>query len=121
MNNDKKTVMIVDDSPYIVFELETILEEMGFDIIARAETGEDAVQMAKDFKPDIITLDIILPGISGIDALKQIIAEFPQTKIVMISAAGSREILFECLRSGAVDFIDKPFVKQKIFDTMIKL
>jgi len=118
---DKLKVLIADDSPIIRFELVDILEEFGCEIVGEAENGIQAVELFKQFEPDIVTLDIIMPEKDGITALKEILQIKPTAKIVMVTAMGSKQTLFECIKAGAFDFIEKPFVKEKVVLTLQKV
>lgn len=107
-------ILIIDDSPVARFELKTILENIGFTEIYEAENGEEGLSTARRVKPDLITLDIIMPGAGGIDILKKIKSESPHIKVIMISALGKQNTLVECIKSGAENFIIKPFLTEQI-------
>lgn len=118
---DKIKVLVVDDSDIIRFELMDILEEAGFEIVAEAENGVVGVSKFTELKPDVVTLDIIMPEKDGITALKEILQINPAAKVVMVTAMGSKQTLFECIKAGAFDFIEKPFVKDKVIRTLDKI
>ena len=107
-------VLIVDDSPIIRFELSDILEGLGFEIVGEAEDGEQAVLKYKELMPDVVTLDIVMPNKDGYYALKEIKNLNPNANVIMVTALSSKQVLKECLAAGAFDFIEKPFVKDKI-------
>ena len=117
---EKLKVLIAHDSPVIRFELMDIIEEYGFEVVGEAENGVQAVLMYQQLKPDFVTLDIIMPEKDGLAALREILAYKPTAKIVMVTAMGSKQTLFECIKLGAFDFIEKPFVKEKIIQTLQK-
>jgi len=105
-----KKILIVDDSPIVIFELSVILDEMGFTIAGEADNGEEALKKIEELKPDIITLDIIMPGINGFEILKQIKSLNPDIKVIMLSALGKQQTILDCLRAGADDFIVKEHI-----------
>jgi len=113
-------VIMIDDSPIVLFELQTILEELGFEILATASDGENGFRLIQSLQPDIVTLDIVMPGLDGVELLKRIISLNRQTKIIMISALGKHQTILECLKLGADNFIEKPFVKSQIIEVFKK-
>lgn len=117
----KLKVLIADDSTMIRFELTTMLEDMGLEIAGEAENGVQAVELYQQLKPDLVTLDIIMPEKDGITALKEILALDPSAKIVMVSAMGDKKSLLTCLSAGAFDFVEKPFVAEKVKHTINNL
>ena len=98
--------------------LKEILEEVGYSVIAEAANGEEAVKAYKQHKPDLVTLDITMPVMDGIEALKQLIAFDPNVKAIMITAAGQQSKLIEALKIGAKKFITKPFEKEEIVNNI---
>jgi len=107
-------IMIVDDAVFIRKVLKGILTELGYKVVAEASTGKDAIEQASKVKPDIITLDITLPDMSGIDVLREIKKVNPTVQIIMVSALSGQEAVMQALREGAVNYITKPFSKEKI-------
>lgn len=119
----KATVMVVDDSKMSRKILRNILEGAGYAVVAEATNGEEAVEVYKQCKPDVVTLDITMPKLDGIGALKQIMDIDKSAKVVMISAAGQQQRIIEALKLGAEKFITKPFEPNDVInniDTMIK-
>lgn len=112
--DSKGTILVVDDSKMSRSMLRQILEEVGYSVIAEAANGEEAVKAYKEQKPDMVTLDITMPIMDGIDALKQLLEINPDIKAVMITAAGQQSKLIEALKIGAKKFITKPFEKEEI-------
>ena len=104
-----KRVLIVDDALIMRKRIKDIAEKAGWEVAGEAADGEQAVAMYKQVNPDLVTLDIVMPKMDGVTALKQVMASDPEARIVMISAVDQREKLTECIRHGAVDFIVKPF------------
>ena len=107
-------VLIVDDSAFMRTVLRKMLEEEGFEIVAEAGNGLEAIKMAKEHQPDVITLDITMPEMDGITALPEIIAAAPKTKVIMCSAMGQQSMVVDAIKAGANDFIVKPFQKARV-------
>jgi two-component system chemotaxis response regulator CheY len=115
MNSQGKKVMIVDDSKAMIMLLKRILEGNGYQIIGEVQSGEEAVARYDELKPDLVTMDLILPGISGIDAVKRILQNDPKACIVAVSSVGGTpEKLMEALKAGARNVISKPFNPEKV-------
>ncbi len=110
----KETVLIVDDSRMSRMVLRNILEEMGYQIIGEAVDGEEGVHEYKRLSPDIVTLDVTMPKLDGIEALKQIMDYKPDATAIMITAAGQQKRIIEALKIGAKKFVTKPFDKTDI-------
>jgi two-component system chemotaxis response regulator CheY len=117
----KKKVLIVDDATFIRFTLRQMLEKNGFEIVAEAENGAVAVQKYREYQPDIITMDITMPELDGVTALKQIKAIDPKARIVMVSAMGQEAIVKEAIINGANYFIVKPFKEEQVLETLTKV
>ena len=109
-------VMIVDDALFMRNMLKDICERAGFEVVAEADNGETALEMYRVHRPDLVTMDIVMPKRSGIEALQDIMAEDPQARVVMVSALGQDSLVLEAVESGARDFIVKPFKEEKVLD-----
>ena len=107
-------ILIVDDSRTSRKILRSILEEKGHTVVDEAVNGEEGVRKFQEQKPDIVTLGITMPIVDGIEALKMIMALKKDAKVVMITAAGQKEKMVECVKNGASEFITKPFDKEEI-------
>ena len=107
MKSLDKKILIVDDERPIVEILKINLQKENY-IVFEAYDGEEAVSKYKEFKPDVVFMDIIMPKVTGLEALKQIIAEDPDAKVIMASSVGTQSHLKDALKSGAVDFLQKP-------------
>jgi len=116
-----KRVLIVDDSKFARMILRKMLEEINFEIVAEAETDVEAVEKYKQFKPDLVTMDIILPVENGLKAVKDIMAFDPQAKIIMVSAMGQEKIIEEAIQLGAKGFMVKPISKEKLLAEIEKI
>jgi two-component system chemotaxis response regulator CheY len=104
-----KRLLIVDDALIMRKRIKDIAERAGWEVAGEAANGEEAVEMYRQESPDLVTLDIVMPKMDGVTALKHVLAADPQARVVMISAVDQKEKLSECIGSGAVDFIVKPF------------
>ena len=113
-----KRVMVVDDSIFMRMQIKNILQEAGHEIITEAGNGEEAIKNYETHKPDVITLDITMPGMDGLVALEKIKEIDSKAKIIMISAIGNDKNIIKALKLGALDFIEKPFdptnIREKI-------
>jgi len=112
--------IIVDDATITRMRLREILDK-AFDIVAEGSNGMEALALFSEFKPDFLTLDISMPQVNGLDALRNILEEYPAAKVVIVSAAGQKQIVFEALRLGAKDFIIKPFDPERVLKAVKRL
>jgi len=112
--------LIVDDSFYMRTMLKNILTDAGYDVVGEAPNGQTALELAKETKPDLITLDVILPDNTGLDVLKGIKKEQPDMKVIIVSAVGQEVIVNEALENGALDYIVKPFSEEKVLEAVSK-
>ena len=117
-------VLVVDDALFMRTALSNMLQEWGFEVVAQAANGREAVNMYKEHSPDLVTMDVTMPVMSGIEALKLIIQDDPEAKIIMITALGQQRIIVDALENGAKDFITKPFqpesLKEVVFNVLKK-
>jgi two-component system, chemotaxis family, chemotaxis protein CheY len=113
-----KNVLIVDDSLYMRTIIKDALQLNGYHIVGQAANGEQAIDMAFELKPDIITLDNILPDMIGIDVLKIYREEGLRSKVVVISAVGQESIIQEGIALGAKAYIIKPFTTEHLLETV---
>lgn len=110
-------IMIVDDSKFTRKMLSDILTEKGHQIVGEAENAVEAVELYERLKPDLVTLDIIMPEVEGTDAISALGAMKrlnPKARIVMVSAMGQQEVVEECIQAGAKDFIVKPLQSSNV-------
>lgn len=115
-----KKVLIADDAKVMRDILKDIFMSMGHTVIGEAVTGKEAISKYKELKPDIMTMDIVMPEMNGIQAVKEIIAFDPNAIIIVVSALGHESLVMEALKSGAKDFIVKPFKKEDIANAIEK-
>jgi len=107
-------MLIVDDALIMRRRIKDIAERAGWTIVGEAGDGEEALELYAREKPDLTTLDIVMPKMDGVTALKRIVEVDPSARVVMISAVDQRDKLTECIRAGAVDFIVKPFDAERL-------
>ena len=111
-------VMVVDDAIFMRNMLKDIFVRNGYEVVAEAGNGETAPQLYQDTKPDLVTMDIVMPKKSGIEALQEIMERDPQACVVMVSALGQDSLVLEAVEAGARDFIVKPFKEEKVLETV---
>ena len=116
-----KTVLIVDDSMYMRAVIKDALEAEGWEVVGQAANGEQAIDMAMDTDPDLITLDNILPDMIGIDILKIYKEEELESKVIMISAVGQQSVIDQGMQLGADDYIVKPFTPEQLVERVNKV
>lgn len=116
-----KKVLVVDDAAFMRLAIRTILEKNGFQVVGEAENGLIGFQKYKELKPDIVTMDITMPEMSGIESLKTIKKFDPDAKVVMVSAMGQDALVRESIMSGAKSFIVKPFKEEHVIQTLNKI
>lgn len=114
-------LMVVDDSIFMRLMIKNILLELGHEIVAEASNGLEAISLFLQHSPDIITLDITMPEMDGITALKEIKSYKSDSKIIMVSAMGQQSFVIEAITLGARDFIVKPFDKDRVAEAVKKV
>lgn len=110
--------MIVDNSFIMRNNIKKIIEEAGMEVVAEADNGKTAVMKYMNYRPDIITMDISMPVMDGIEATKKIIEKDPDAKIVIISSFSQKDKVYEAVKNGANHFIIKPFTMQKVVNVI---
>jgi two-component system, chemotaxis family, chemotaxis protein CheY len=116
-----KKVLIVDDAAFMRLSIRNILEKNGFEVIGEAENGAVAVSKYKELKPDIVTMDITMPEMTGIEALKLIMEFDVSANVVMLSAMGQQNMVMEAIMVGAKTFVVKPFKEEHVIKALSKL
>ena len=109
-------VLIVDDSAFVVKQLQQIFVSEQYNVVGTAENGEEGVLMYKEYKPDLVTMDITMPRMDGITALEQIMAFDKDARVVMVSALGKEELVKKSLMLGAKNYIVKPLDRKKVLE-----
>jgi two-component system chemotaxis response regulator CheY len=117
MNKTYKT-LIVDDSLAMRLVLNQCLQDSEFEVVEQAESGEDAIEKFKQFQPEVVLLDIVMPGISGVEALEEIVKIDPNVIALMASSLGTEKMIYEALKMGAKNFIQKPFEKEEVLKAL---
>src|SRR5690625_5171644 len=101
-------ILIVDDAAFMRMMIKDILVKNGFDVVGEAQDGQQAVEKYKELEPDLVTMDITMPEMDGITALKQILNIHSSAKVIMCSAMGQQAMVIDAIQAGAKDFIVKP-------------
>jgi len=114
-------VLIADDASFMRQMIREIIEPEGYEVVGEATNGIEAVEQFEELSPDLVTMDIVMPKRSGIDAVKGILAKHPSARIVMCSALGQETLVMEALQAGARDFIVKPFKPDNVLATLKKI
>jgi len=115
------TVLIADDASFMRQMIREIIEPEGYEVVSEANNGVEAIERFEEFSPDIVTMDIVMPKQSGIDAVKDILVRYPAARIVMCSALGQETLVMESLEAGAMDFIVKPFRPESVLGTLERI
>lgn len=118
---DMARVLIVDDAAFMRRVLRDIIEEAGHEVVHEATTGEEALIAYGDHRPDLVTLDLVMPGEGGQVALKKILEQDPDARVIVVSAVGQKQEVENALQSGAMDFLVKPFDKEAVVATVSRL
>ena len=113
-------ILIVDDAAFMRMMIKDILSKNGYEICGEAADGAQAVQLYQDTQPDLVTMDITMPEMDGITALKEIKKVNPQAKVIMCSAMGQQAMVIDAIQAGAKDFIVKPFQADRVLEAISK-
>ena len=116
-----KQVLIVDDAPFVRLTLKNMLEKNGFLIAGEATNGQETIMNYFQLKPDVVKMDISMPVMNGITALKQIINKDPQANVIMVTAVGQEEFIKEAVLNGAKYFIVKPLEEEFVVNTINRI
>lgn len=114
-------VMICDDAAFMRMMIKDILTKNGYNVVGEAENGAKAVEKYQELKPDLVLMDITMPEMDGIQALKAIKAADPSATVIMCSAMGQQAMVIESIQSGAKDFIVKPFQQDRVLEAVRKV
>lgn len=114
-------VLVADDARFMRQLIREIIEPEGFEVVGEAADGRAIVEEFSRLQPDVVTMDIVMPKRSGIDAAKEILALDPGARIVMVSALGQEALVMEALQAGAADYVVKPFKPDAVIATLRKL
>ena len=115
------TVLVCDDAIFMRTMISDILTQAGYEVVGEAETGAQAVERYRALKPDLVTMDIVMPDMSGIDAVREICRTDPEARILMCSAMGQQALVVEAIQAGAKDFVVKPFQPSRVLEAVQRL
>ncbi|RYM07173.1 response regulator [Sporolactobacillus sp. THM7-7] len=113
-------ILVVDDAAFMRMMLKDILTKNGYEVVGEGANGQEAVAKYDELKPDLVTLDITMPEMDGIEALKKIKALDPECKVIMCSAMGQQTMVIDAIQAGAKDFIVKPFQADRVIEAIKK-
>lgn len=113
-------VLLVDDASFMRMMLKNILVGAGYEVAGEAENGAKAIELYRTLKPDLVIMDIIMPEMGGIDAVREIVKGDPQAKVLMCSSMGQQSLVVEAIQAGAKDFIIKPFQPSNVLEAVKK-
>ena len=116
-----KRVLIVDDATFMRSLLKDILSKGSYEIAGEAANGEEAVSSYQELKPDLVTLDITMPIKNGLEALDEILKADPEAKVIMCSAMGQQAMVLQAIKTGAKDFVVKPFQPERVIDAVERI
>jgi len=116
-----RKVLICDDAIFMRTMVADILRGAGYEVVGEAETGVQAVEKYKSLRPDLVTMDIVMPDMGGIDAVREIRQHDPTARILMCSAMGQQALVVEAIQAGASDFVVKPFQPSRVLDAVERL
>ena len=116
-----KNILICDDAAFMRMMIKDILTKNGYIVIGEAENGAKGIEKYNELKPDLVMMDITMPDMNGIMALKKIIEQDPNAKIIMCSAMGQQVMVIEAIQAGAKDFIVKPFQEKRVLEAISKI
>lgn len=112
------TVLVCDDAIFMRTMISDILSQAGYEVVGEAESGNQAVERYKQLKPDLVTMDIVMPDMGGIDAVREIMKIDPSARILMCSAMGQQALVIEAIQAGAKDFVVKPFQPSRVLEAV---
>lgn len=115
-----KRILIADDAMFMRNALKVMLEKNGFEVVGMVDNGKDAVKLVDELQPDIVTMDITMPELNGIDALKEIKRNHPEVSVIMLTAVSGDVAIRECIENGANNFVVKPFREKKLIEILMK-
>ncbi|MBD1224567.1 response regulator [Virgibacillus halodenitrificans] len=114
-------ILITDDAAFMRMQLKDILTKLGHEVIGEAENGQVAIEKFQELQPELVTMDITMPEMNGVEAVKEIKKINPNAKVIMCSAMGQQGMVVEAIQAGAKDFIVKPFTPERIGEAVNKV
>lgn len=109
-----KKIMVVDDSRIVQLQLQKILAGTDYEVVACCQSGEEAVALYEEVRPDLVTMDILMPGMDGLEAARVILEAHPEARILMVSSLAYDDTINEASKIGAKGFVYKPFDREKV-------
>ena len=116
-----QTVLVCDDAIFMRTMITDILQQAGFEVVGEADTGREAVEKYRSLKPDLVTMDIVMPDMGGIEAVREICKDDPEARILMCSAMGQQALVVEAIQAGAKDFVVKPFQPSRVLEAVQRI
>ena len=111
-----KRLLVVDDALFMRKMICGVAAEAGWEVVGEASNGAEAVSLYQQHRPDLVTMDLVMPVMGGLEALRQIRAIDPEAKVVVVTALDQKQSLMDSIRDGAIDFIVKPFERERVLD-----
>ena len=118
MASVRNTVLVCDDAPFMRSLLSDLLAQAGLEVVGEAQTGREAVDKFRQLKPDLVTMDILMPDMGGIEAVREIMRIEPRARVLMCSAMGQQSLVLDAIRAGAKDFVVKPFQPSRVIEAV---
>ncbi len=115
-----KRVLIVDDAAFMRMMIKNVLTQNGYEVAGEASNGQEALVLYEKVKPDLVTLDITMPEMDGIQTLKELLKIDPSANIIMVTAMGQQQLVIEAIQVGAKDFVVKPFQPDRLLEAVRK-
>lgn len=117
----KVKVLAVDDSNFMLAVVSSFLKDSRFELVATAKNGKEAMDQYQQHRPDVVLLDIVMPGETGIDTLSQLLTVDAKARVIMVSSLGTEQVVLDCLKRGAKNFLQKPFEKEDLVGLLEKV
>ncbi len=116
-----KRLLVVDDALFMRKLICGVAAEAGWEVVGEAANGVEAISQYDELRPDLVTMDLVMPEMGGLEALRQIRARHPEARVVVVTALDQKQALMDSIRDGAIDFIVKPFERQRVINLLAKL
>jgi two-component system chemotaxis response regulator CheY len=116
-----KRLLVVDDALFMRKLIRGVANEAGWDVVGEAGDGQEAVALYQQLRPDLVTMDLVMPVMGGLESLRQIREIDPHAQVVVVTALDQKQALMDSIRDGAIDFIVKPFEKQRVLNLLRKM
>jgi two-component system chemotaxis response regulator CheY len=116
-----RRLLVVDDALFMRKMISGVAAEAGWEVVGEAGNGVEAVALYKQLRPDLVTMDLVMPEMGGLEALRLIRASDPEAKVVVVTALDQKQVLMDSIHGGAIDFIVKPFERHRVLNLLAKL